>query len=225
MDHIAAAVSLLDVATITLVNLLYLLTQVVIAADDCDVWPAVQRVVRLIVAAPRALVTVFGIVLVLVVLGTAASVLATAALGLIAFVPFLGLAALPLQLAAWLLRGSGRSEFLGLAALAAYLRVYRLTRGELANCARPGAARRRTAPHDHAIAARSCRRRRAPTKNRPSAGRHPCRPGPGAGAVRRRRPRPGAVPVGTPARHRRGLLAARDDRYAAVRVRRAATGR
>jgi hypothetical protein len=129
--YLAAAVSLLDVGLITLANLLYLLTQMVIAADDCDVWPATQRVARLIVTVPRALSTVFVIVLALVVLGTAASLLAAAALGLIAFVPFLGLAALPLQLAAWLLRGLV-FQFLGLAALAAYLRIYRLARGEVA---------------------------------------------------------------------------------------------
>jgi hypothetical protein len=129
--YVAAAISLLDVVLVTLVNLLYLLTQIVIAADDCDVWPAVHRVARLLVAAPGPLAAVFGIVLTLVALGTAASILATAALGLIAFVPFLGLAALPLQLAAWLLRGLV-FQFLGLAALAAYLRVHRLVRGEVA---------------------------------------------------------------------------------------------
>ena len=38
-------------------------------------------------------------------MATAASILATAGLGLIAFVPLVGLAVLPLQLAAWLMRG------------------------------------------------------------------------------------------------------------------------
>ena len=50
--------------------------------------------------------------------------LATAALGLIAFVPFVGLAALPLQVGAWLVRGL-LFQFLGLTALVAYLRLYR----------------------------------------------------------------------------------------------------
>ena len=61
------------------------------------------------------------------ILTTAASILATAALGLIAFVPFVGLAALPLQLIAWLVRGAV-FQFIGLTALVAYLRVYRNTR-------------------------------------------------------------------------------------------------
>ena len=38
-------------------------------------------------------------------IATAASILATAGLGLIAWVPLVGLAVLPLQAAAWLLRG------------------------------------------------------------------------------------------------------------------------
>ena len=43
--------------------------------------------------------------LLLVDLATVASILATAGLGLIAFVPLAGLAVVPLQFAAWLLRG------------------------------------------------------------------------------------------------------------------------
>ena len=44
-------------------------------------------------------------ILALMLMATGASILATAALGLIAFVPFVGLAALPLQVFAWLVRG------------------------------------------------------------------------------------------------------------------------
>ena len=49
------------------------------------------------------------------------SLLATAALGLIAFVPFVGLAVLPLQLLAWMFRGVV-FQFLGLTSIGAYLR-------------------------------------------------------------------------------------------------------
>jgi hypothetical protein len=66
------------------------------------------------------------------VLATAASILATTALGLIAFVPFIGLAALPLQLIAWLVRGAV-FQYIGLTALVAYLRVYRSTRPAMAD--------------------------------------------------------------------------------------------
>ena len=47
-----------------------------------------------------------------------------AALGLIAFVPFVGLAVLPLQLLAWVFRGVV-FQFLGLTSVGAYLRLYR----------------------------------------------------------------------------------------------------
>jgi hypothetical protein len=43
---------------------------------------------------------------------------------LIAFVPLIGLAALPLQLIAWLVRGMV-FQYIGLTSLVAYLRVYR----------------------------------------------------------------------------------------------------
>ena len=68
----------------------------------------------------------FIIVLVLVLLATAASVVATTGLSLIAFVPVMGLAVLPLQLAAWMLRGL-IFQYLGLSALGAYLSLYRAT--------------------------------------------------------------------------------------------------
>jgi uncharacterized membrane protein YhiD involved in acid resistance len=59
----------------------------------------------------------------MVVVATAASILATAGLGLIAFVPLVGLAVFPLQLAALLIRGLV-FEYLGLTALGAYLAMY-----------------------------------------------------------------------------------------------------
>lgn len=120
----AAIASVILVAWITVVNFLYLLCQIVIAADDVGVRDACARVIRLIRTSPRAVASIFGATLGLVLLTTAASILATAALGLIAFVPLVGLAALPLQLIAWLVRGVV-FQYIGLTSLAAYLRVYR----------------------------------------------------------------------------------------------------
>jgi hypothetical protein len=65
----------------------------------------------------------------LVILGLAAvatgvSVLATAALWLVGFVPFFGLTVLPLQLLAWVLRGLV-FQFIALASVGAYCRLYR----------------------------------------------------------------------------------------------------
>ncbi len=114
-------------STVTGINLLYLLTQIAITVDDCDVRTAMARVARLLYAQPFALGFVFASTLSLLALGVAASLLATAALGLIAFVPFVGLAALPLQVAAWVVR-SFLFQYLGLAALVAYVQIYRRSR-------------------------------------------------------------------------------------------------
>ena len=109
---------------ITLVNLLYLLVQVVMAADDCSVAAAARRVAAFLRRERRNVGTVFLVLLALIVAATGASVLATAALGLVAFVPFFGLVALPLQLLAWLLR-SLVFQYLGLTSVGAYLKLYR----------------------------------------------------------------------------------------------------
>jgi hypothetical protein len=56
-------------------------------------------------------------------MATGASILATTQLGLISFVPFIGLAALPLQVFAWLVRGVV-FQFVGLTGVATYLRMH-----------------------------------------------------------------------------------------------------
>jgi hypothetical protein len=121
---LAAAASLLLVGWIAVVNALYLLCQIAIAADDCSPGQAIRRVSGLLRRDGRTIALIFTAVLALVALTTAASILATAALGLIAFVPLVGLAALPLQLMAWLVRGLV-FQYLALAALGSYARVYR----------------------------------------------------------------------------------------------------
>jgi hypothetical protein len=103
---------------------MYLLVQIVVAADDCSVATAVRRVAVFLRRKRGDVGRVFLLVLALILGATGASVLATAALGLVAFVPFLGLAALPLQLLAWLLRGLV-FQYLGLTSVGAYLRLYR----------------------------------------------------------------------------------------------------
>lgn len=122
------AITVAVVVAITVVNLVYLLLQIVVAADDCDAGTAVGRVAAFLTRRPREVGLVFAVVTSLVALGTAASFLATAALGLIAFVPFVGLAVWPLQVGAWMVRGLV-FQFLGLTALAAYLSLYRTTGG------------------------------------------------------------------------------------------------
>ena len=121
---LTALFTALFVIWITLVNLVYLLLQIVVTADDCSVAAAIPRVSAFIRGETRGIAAVFGVILALVVCATGASILATAALGLIAFVPFFGLAVLPLQLLAWLLRGIV-FQYLGLTAIGAYLGLYR----------------------------------------------------------------------------------------------------
>lgn len=108
---------------ITLVNFIYLLLQIVMAAEDCTVLEAVPHVARLLRRRSSALTQVLAAILALMLMATGASILATAALGLIAFVPFVGLAALPLQVFAWLVRGVV-FQYVGLTGVSTYLRLH-----------------------------------------------------------------------------------------------------
>jgi hypothetical protein len=105
------------------VNLLYLLLQIAIAYEGVGVSDGLRAVVRFIRAEFRELAGVFLVVLALVVAATLASALAWSGVGLIAFVPLVGLAVFPLQIAALLLRGLV-FEYLGLTALGAYATIY-----------------------------------------------------------------------------------------------------
>ncbi len=121
---ITAVASSVLIVWITLLNFFYLMTQMVVAIEDVSVRQGVAMALAFVWGHLREVAGVFGVVLVTVVIATAASILATAGLGLIAFVPLIGLAVLPLQLAAWLVRGIV-FEYLALAALGAYLSHYR----------------------------------------------------------------------------------------------------
>jgi len=108
---------------ITVVNFIYLLLQIVMAAEDCGVLSAIPLVARLLRQRTMELGQVLGAILALMLMATGASILATAALGLIGFVPFVGLAALPLQVLAWLVRGMV-FQFVGLTGVATYVRMH-----------------------------------------------------------------------------------------------------
>ena len=117
-------ISVTFVCWITIVNLVYLLMQIIIAAENCSVGKAWRFAGAFVRQQRRGVGAVFLVVLALVVAATGVSLLATAALGLIAFVPFVGLAVLPLQLLAWIFRGVV-FQFLGVTSIGAYLRLYR----------------------------------------------------------------------------------------------------
>jgi hypothetical protein len=115
--------SLAVLVAITVVNFIYLLLQIVMAADDCGVLAAIPLVARLLRQRTTELGQVLGAILALMLMATGASILATAALGLIGFVPFVGLAALPLQVLAWLVRGMV-FQYVGLTGVATYVRMH-----------------------------------------------------------------------------------------------------
>lgn len=112
------------VTWLTVVNLVYLLLQIVVAADDCSVVTAVRRVVVFFRRKRGEVAAVFAFVLALVVASTGASLLATFALGLISFVPLFGIAVLPLQLLAWVMRGV-IFQFIDITSIGAYVHLYR----------------------------------------------------------------------------------------------------
>ena len=121
---VAALAAIALVIWITAVNLVYLLVQIAIAAEDAGLADAGRIIARLIRTKFRDLGGVFLIVLVMIVGATFASALAWSGVGLVAFVPLVGLAVFPLQILALLLRGLV-FEYIGLTALGAYLTVYR----------------------------------------------------------------------------------------------------
>ncbi len=122
---IVAAVSAIGlVVWITAVNFSYLLVQIAIASEDISVTSALRAVARFIRAEFRHLGTIFLVVLAMVVAATLASALAWSAVAFIAFVPLVGLAVIPLQLFALLLRGI-LFEYIALTALGAYVTLYR----------------------------------------------------------------------------------------------------
>ena len=120
---IAALAAGVLVTWITVVNWVYLLVQIVMAADDVGVTAAAMTAARFVRAELRELAGIFGVIFALVLAATLASALAWSGVGLVAFVPLVGLAVFPLQLAALLLRGLV-FEYIGLTALAAYASLY-----------------------------------------------------------------------------------------------------
>lgn len=120
---IAAAAAVLLVIWITLVNFVYLLLQIALAHDRSRLSDACRSVWRFVRAEFRHVAMVFLVMLALAVAATFASALAWSGVGLIAFVPLVGLAVFPLQIMALIVRGLA-FEYLGLTALGAYLTLY-----------------------------------------------------------------------------------------------------
>jgi hypothetical protein len=127
---VAAAVAVF-IALITVINVLYLLAQVVLVVNGSGVGGATREVSRFVAGEFWKVTRVFGVTILLLIVATLLSVAATWGFYLIAYVPLAGVIVLPLQLAAWLLR-SLVFQYLGLTALAAYLGLYRTFSGDAA---------------------------------------------------------------------------------------------
>ena len=112
------------VVTLTAANLLFDLLRVVVITDDCGVRIAWRRVRTFLVTDARQVLGIFGIMAIVMMLATAASITATAALALVAWVPLAGLIVLPLQGGFWIVRGLF-FQYTGLTTLSAYQTQYR----------------------------------------------------------------------------------------------------
>jgi hypothetical protein len=118
------------VVWITVVNSLYLLFQVAMAYEGVGLTEAARHVAGFVRARFREVAAVFLVVIVLVIAATLVSALAWSGVGLIAFVPLVGLAVFPLQIAALAIRGLVFA-YLGLTSLGAYMTLYGRYRARL----------------------------------------------------------------------------------------------
>jgi hypothetical protein len=114
----------LFVSSITVANVIYLLTQIIVAVNDSRVRHGLGEMIRFVRSEFWKLFRVFGVTVLLLLLATLLSVAASWGFYLIAYMPLAGLIVLPLQLGAWLIRNL-LFQYLGLTALSAYLFLYR----------------------------------------------------------------------------------------------------
>jgi hypothetical protein len=124
MTFVAAIAAVVLIVWITLVNFVYLLMQIAMAADSLSVGDAFRSVNAFVRAEFKTLAQIFLIILGLEIGATLVSALAWSGLGLIYFVPLVGLAVVPLQLLALAARGVGFA-YIGLSAAGSYLTLYR----------------------------------------------------------------------------------------------------
>jgi hypothetical protein len=120
----AVVVTAVGLVAVGALQLTQALLQTIMTTDDCRLSVSVARLRLFLLHDARQVLGIFGVVLLLVVLATAASVMATTGLALIAWVPLVGLAVVPLQLAAWLMRGV-IFQYMDLTAWSAYHTQYR----------------------------------------------------------------------------------------------------
>jgi len=121
---VVVAATSAGVVAIAVVNLTYDLLRVIVITDDCRISVAFGRLRTFMLEDARQVIGIFSVMAGGVMVATAIALVATAGLTLIAWVPFVGLLFVPLQAAAWLVRGL-LFQYLGLTTLAAYQTQYR----------------------------------------------------------------------------------------------------
>jgi hypothetical protein len=112
------------VVVLALVNVTFDVLRVIVVSDDCRLREAASRLSTFLVHDARQVLGIFAVMTGLFALTTAASVLVAAGLTLVAWVPIVGIVVLPLQLAAWLIRGL-LFQWMSLSAICAYQAQYR----------------------------------------------------------------------------------------------------
>ncbi|HEX4348336.1 MAG TPA: hypothetical protein VHZ73_12240 [Vicinamibacterales bacterium] len=124
-----APVTLLLLVWISFVNVVYALLQLVIAAENVGIHEGLRIIGGFVRARIRPLGALLIVVFLLLSGAWVVSILAWSGVGLVAFVPLVGLAVFPLQIVALLMRGLVY-EYIGLTALGAYLSLYRPEAGD-----------------------------------------------------------------------------------------------
>lgn len=112
------------VVTIAGVNLAFDLLRVIMLTDDCSLSTAVRRLWPFVVDDARQVVGIFSVIGGIQIVMTVLSLITAAGIALVAWVPVVGLVVVPLQAAAWVLRGV-LLQYVALAALSAYQTQYR----------------------------------------------------------------------------------------------------
>lgn len=112
------------VVGVSLVHFVHDLLRVIVITDDCRVSEAVSRLRAFLIVDVRQVLGIFAVMTIVVMLAGAIALLVTGSLALVAWVPFLSLLAVPLQIAAWLIRGL-LFQGLSVMAVASYQTQYR----------------------------------------------------------------------------------------------------
>jgi hypothetical protein len=112
------------IVALACINVTFDVIRIIVVGEDCGVRAAASRLTTFLVQDARQVVGIFAVVTGLFALAAAASLLVAAGLALVAWVPVVGVVVVPLQLAAWLVRGVV-FQWMGLTALCAYQAQYR----------------------------------------------------------------------------------------------------